>query len=309
MWLEQKTPLLHKILPGLLEQLQLQDDIAKRIQQYRNQQGALGFYSLEVQPIIVNGVAVGLKEKPFNRADALIENFMIAANVAVTHYLVQHQQPTLRRIVRTPKRWDRIVMLAKDLGETLPNQPSAIALRDFLLKRQRANPDHFPELSLAIIKLIGRGEYVVGVPGEKVEGHFDLALRDYAHTTAPNRRFPDLVMQRLLKSCLYGAILPYRFAELTAIAVRCTQKEDDATKVERHLHKSAAAMVLANQIGHLFKAMVTGASKEGTWVRLLTLPVEGKLVHGSQGKDVGDYLTVRLVHVDIPNGHIDFSAS
>lgn len=308
-WLEQKTPLSHPAakIPGFLEQLQLQDLLAERMKNFRQRQGALRFASLEVQAVVIDEVAVALKEKVPNRADALIENFMIAANVGVTQYLAKHGLPTLRRIVRVPKRWDRIEALAKDLGEKLPSQPDVKALRDFLLKQQQKNPEGFSDLSLAIIKLIGRGEYVLGLPGESIPGHFDLALHDYAHTTAPNRRFPDLVMQRLLKSCLYAVPIAYDNTELFSIATYCTQKEDDATKVERRVHKSAAAMVLSMQIGQKFSAIVTGINEDGTWVRLRTPPVEGKLIRGFQNLDVGDRLNVTLVHVDVLHGHIDFS--
>ncbi len=308
-WLEQKIPLSHPAVkvPGFLEQLELQDLLAQQIKKHRQSQGSLTFASREVQAVIVDEMAVELKEKVPNRADELIENFMIIANVSVTEYLAKHNLPTLRRIVRVPKRWDRIVALAKALGEKLPSQPDVKTLRDFLSKQQQVNPQGFPDLSLAVIKLIGRGEYVLGLPGEAAPGHFDLALRDYAHTTAPNRRFPDLVMQRLLKSCLNKMPVVYDDKELSSIATQCTQKEDDAVKVERRVHKSAAAMVLSTKIGHEFSAVVTGINEDGTWVRLRTLPVEGKLVRGFQNLDVGDRLSVALVHVDILHGHIDFS--
>jgi exoribonuclease-2 len=255
----------------------------------------------------VNGIAVALKTRAFNRAHQLIENAMIAANVCVTRYLIENKLPTLQRIVRTPQRWGRIVDLAKNLGGSLPPVPDAKALRGFLQRQQQADPFHFPDLSLAIIKLIGRGEYAVGMPGEPSIGHFDLALHDYSHATAPNRRFPDMIVQRLLKSHLYGDAMAYTLDELKLLAGHCTQKEDDASKVERRMHKSAAAMVLAPKIGQSFKAMVTGASEKGTWVRLFAPPIEGKLVQGFQGLDVGDYLTVKLIHIDIQNGYIDFA--
>lgn len=290
-------------IPELKEQLQLQDQIAKRIESYRVQEGALYLTTIELEPVIAEGVLVDLKQSVLNRAHHLIENFMIAANVAATHFLMARHQPTLRRIVRTPKRWDRIVELVKSYGESLPQEPDSKALRAFLVKQQQKDPAHFPDLSLAIIKLIGRGEYTVGFPDEPAEGHFDLALRDYTHATAPNRRYPDLVMQRLLKGEVYSK------EELSQIAIWCTQKETDATKVERRVEKSAAAMVLSSRIGEIFKAMVTGINENGTWVRILSPPVEGKLIHGFDGLDVGDYLTVKLLHVDIDKGHIDFKKS
>jgi exoribonuclease II len=307
-WLEQKTSLPSLVnTSAILEQLRLQDDLAQRIRQYRYLQGSLTFGKAEVQPIIVNGLAVELKEKVHNRATSLIENFMIAANVGATRYLIKQKLPMIKRIVRTPQRWDRIVALAKDHDYKLPSQPDAKALRDFLRKRHQADPSRFSDLSLAVIKLIGKGEYIMALPEEPTPGHFDLALHDYTHATTPNRRYPDLITQRLLKSSLYGYECAYSKEELSSLAAHCTKKEDDASKVERRLYKSAAAMVLEGQIGHQFKAFVTGASEKGTWVRLLTPPVEGKLVHGFQGLDVGDYVLVKLIHVDIPNGYIDFA--
>lgn len=307
--LELQICLTHPIpsIPGLRKQLEIQDQIAQKIESFRNKQGALHFVQIEVQPIVINGVAVGLEERVYNRAHKVIENFMIAANVGLTRYLNQKNYPTLRRVVKTPKRWDRIVKIANDLGEELPPSPNVKALRAFLLKQEQAAPLQFPDLSLAIIKLIGRGEYVLGHPDEKHLGHFDLAEVEYAHTTAPNRRFPDLVMQRIVKHSFHEKPSPYTDKELEEIAANCTQKEDDATKVERRMVKCAAAMVLAKDIGRTFKAMVTGAGPKGTWVRLMNPPIEGKLVRGFEGVDVGDYLNVKLVHVDVLNGHIDFN--
>lgn len=303
-WLERDIPL--PLSKALLEQLKLQDSSAMRIQQYRTEQGALGFETIEVQPVVVNDQVVRLEEKAVNRAHKLIENFMIAANVCMTRYFTDWNLPVMRRIVKTPKRWPRIVQLAGQLGERLPGRPNVRALQDFLFKQRRFNPAQFPDLSLSIIKLLGRGEYVLGIPGGPAPGHFDLALRDYAHTTAPNRRFPDLVMQRLLKSQLYGEAIPYRRSELVQIAKECTKKEDDAVKVERRLIKCAAAMMLLHLIGHQYKAMVTGASQKGTWVRITNPPIEGRLTHGFQEVDVGDRIEVQLIRVDIYNGHIDF---
>ena len=293
-------------IPGLHKQLILQDQLAQKIQQYRNRQGALEFGEIKLEPVIVEGIPVGLEESRRNRAHKLIENFMIAANVASTRFLKNRNLPTIRRVVKTPKRWDRIVILAKELGEELPSQPDAKALRQFLLKRQTEAPLQFPDLSLAIIKLLGRGEYVLAVPGKPSPGHFDLAENEYTHATAPNRRFPDLIMQRLLKSFLFQEKLPYTNDELGKLAFPCTEKEDDASRVERRLLKFAAAMVLEKEIGRKYDAMVTGAAPKGTWVRLMTPPVEGKLVKGFKGVDVGDFVKVRLIRVDVRNGHIDF---
>lgn len=306
--LEQNTPLPEKYekQAALIEQLTLQDEIAQRIKKYRFIQGALTFETIELQPIIVNGVPVKLEEKKANRADELIENFMIVANVAVTRYLSGKGMPTIRRIVKTPKRWDRIVELAAELGEKLPDEPDGKALQEFLIKQKKDAPEKFADLSLAIIKLVGRGEYVVGIPGKKTEGHFDLAIRNYSHTTAPNRRFPDLIMQRLLKCCFLNQKPPYSEIELNAIASHCTEKEDDATKVERRMIKSAAAMLLIDQIGRAFPAIVTGAGEKGTWVRLMTPPIEGKVTENFLGLDVGQRVMVKLTYVDIIKGFIDF---
>ena len=309
-WLDQKTSLSATFdrFPGLLSQLQLQDELAQRIKKFRYRQGTLTFGRAEIEPIIVNERPVELKETIHNRAHALIENCMIAANAVVTKYLLEQKLPVLKRIVEIPKRWDRIVALANTLGEKLPPHPDVKALRDFLQKQRSVSTQmQFSDLSLAIIKLIGKGEYVVAFPGKPSPGHFDLGLQDYAHTTAPNRRYPDLIMQRLLKSHFYGEAIPYNENELTTIAIHCTQKEDDAAKVERHTRKSAVAMLLSSQIGHEFEAMVTGASEKGTWVRLAAPPIEGKLVQGYKGLDVGDHLKVKLIHVDIPKGYIDFA--
>jgi exoribonuclease-2 len=291
----------------LTEQLKLQDKIARKIRENRFREGALGFSDIEVIPIIENDIPVRIEEISPNRARSLIANLMVAANVCVTRFLDALGMPILRRIVRVPQRWERIVYLAKQLGETLPDKPEVKALRDFLFEQKKKNPEGFQDLSIAVIKLIGKGEYVAGLPGEISPGHFDLALQDYAHTTAPNRRFPDLIMQRLLKSHFYNQPLPYKKEDLIAMASHCTQKEDDATKVERRVRKSAIAMVFSNQIGNDFAAIVTGAAEKGTWVKLKKPPVEGKLVKGFEGVDVGDKITVKLIHTDPVNGFIDFA--
>lgn len=294
-------------IAGLKEQLFLQDQIAQSILQYRRQKGALEFGEVKLHPIIVEEIPVGLEEEGRNRAHLLIENFMIAANVGATHYLKEKKLPTLRRVVRVPKRWERIVDLAKAEGAKLPPQPNPKALRQFLLEQQQKAPLQFPDLSLAIIKLLGRGEYILGLPGKTSPGHFDLSEQEYTHATAPNRRFPDLIMQRLLKSAISQEQSLYSPQELSTLAAHCTQKEDDANKVERRMVKCAAAFVLEKEVGRTFKAMVIGANPKGTWVRLQAPPVEGKLTKGFQGVDVGDFIQVKLTRVDLFNGHIDFA--
>ena len=307
-FLEGRSCLIHPIPPvsGLLEQLKLQDEMAQKIQQYRNKIGALNFRMIELEAHVVNGIAVELAERDYNRAHSLIENAMIAANVCTTRYLTGKGVPTLRRIVRIPKRWDRIVALARDLGENLPSNADVDDLRKFLLKQQKKAPALFPDLFLAVIKLIGRGEYVPALHGKKSLVHFNLAEHEYAHTTAPNRRFPDLVMQRLLKGCFFNLPIPSTMKELEEIGAHCTEKENDADKVERRMIKCAAAMVMAKQIGKEFKGMVTGASPKGTWVRLVSPAIEGKVVKDFNGLDVGDFVRVKLSHVDVLKGHIDF---
>lgn len=307
-WLDHRTPPPEIVTKtaGLELLVKLHERIARKIRDYRLLQGALSFKTIEVYPVISNGQVVDLKEFAYNRAREIIEYFMISANNAVTRFLSSKNLPVLRRIVRTPKRWDRIVALAATYHETLPSTPDVKALSAFLRKRKQADSNAFPDLSLAIIKLIGRGEYVVGMPGKESEGHFDLALKDYAHSTAPNRRYPDLILQRLLKSVFEGTQSPYSIEQLATLAAHCTTKEDDATKVERRVAKSAAAMVLLPKINQYFDAMVTGASEKGTFVRIFNPTLEGKLVRGFKGLDVGDRLKVKLISVDIPKGYIDF---
>ena len=240
-----------------------------------------------------------------NRATSLIEEFMVAANGVIARTFEQAGVASIRRIVRTPKRWDRIVELAKGLGTTLPDSK---LLNDFLLAQKQKDPDHFPDLSLAVIKLMGPGEYVLVKPNEVSPGHFGLAVQDYTHSTAPNRRFPDVVTQRLLKAWLAKASQPYSEVDLNAIAVRCTLMEDGARKVEREMQKRIAAVVLHPRIGQSFPAIVTGVNKYGTFVRTLDPHVDGMVVSGGKGLDVGDKVTVKLISTDPQRGFIDFAA-
>jgi exoribonuclease-2 len=242
-----------------------------------------------------------------NRAKEIIENFMIAANGVTARYLVDRKLPSLRRIVRKPARWDRIVDLAAAHGASLPAEPDGRALQEFLTRQKAKDPERFPDLSLAVIKLLGPGEYVIERPGDAAEGHFGLAARDYTHSTAPNRRFPDLVTQRLLKAALFTGPVAYADDELELVAQHCTEMEDEANKVERLVRKAAAALMLESRIGEQFDSIVTGASPKGTWVRLLDPPVEGRLERGFEGLDVGDRVRVRLVSTDAERGFIDFA--
>jgi len=240
-------------------------------------------------------------------AEDIIESFMVAANVAMAQFLRERNCLSIRRVVRTPKRWDGIQLIAAKSGAKLPDAPDPRALSNFLTQRQAADPQHFPDLSLSIVKLLGPGEYIVEAPGTEHEGHFGLAVQDYTHSTAPNRRFADLITQRLLKASAAGNGAPYSQAELTALAAHCTEREDAARKVERLMRKVAAANLLSHRIGEIFDGIVTGASAKGTYVRLLTMPAEGRVIHGAQGMNVGDKVRVKLVSLEVAKGFIDFA--
>jgi exoribonuclease-2 len=293
-------------VPGLEQQLRIQDRVAQALKRERHQQGALGLTTLEAQAVYEGAALIDLRPDEDNRAKELIEYFMIAANGVVARFLENRGSPSLRRVLRKPERWDRIVQLAQRLGEALPGAPDALALSAFLVKRQQAAPAVFPDLSLAIVKLLGAGEYVLKHPGQPAEGHFGLALDDYTHGTAPNRRFPDVITQRLLKAALRGAAAPYGDDELRALAAHCTDQERNAARVERQVRKSAAALLLQAHLGQTFEAIVTGTSADGTWVRIAQPLAEGRVVKGFEGLDVGDTIRVRLVHTDVQRGFIDF---
>ena len=289
----------------LQQQLKLQDEVAQRLKKQRQQNGALNLDTDEVHPLILNDQVIDVVQQQKNRATDLIEDFMVAANGVVARLL--ENVSSLRRIVRTPERWDRIVQLAATKGEKLPAQPDSKALNDFLLRRKAADPDHFADVSLIVIKLIGPGEYVLERAGEVAPGHFGLAVQDYTHSTAPNRRFADIVTQRLIKAMLAGQKNPYSDDELTAIAANCTQKEDAARKVEREMAKRLAAVAMQHRIGEVFDAIVTGVTPHGTFVRVLQPHVEGLLAQGQQGLDVGDKLRAKLIRTDPQRGYIDFA--
>lgn len=308
-WLEGKGAAPDRLaaVKGLDAQLRLQDAAAQRLRAVRHEHGALELQTLQTRAVFDGDRITGLEADTVNRAKQLIEDFMIAANGVVAKFLAAHQMPSLRRVVRTPKRWPRIVELAATYGETLPGDPDSAALSAFLVRRRAKDPLRFPDLSLAVIKLLGSGEYVAEPPGGEAPGHFGLAVRDYAHSTAPNRRFPDVIGQRLVKAALSGTAAPYAMADLEALATQCTEREDDAQKVERRVQKSAAAMLLASHVGQSYDGVVTGASDKGTWVRIFAPPVEGRVVHGAEGLDVGDKTHVRLVNADVDRGFIDFA--
>lgn len=294
-------------VPGLADNLRLQDRVAQRLKARRHERGALELETVEVRTHFDGGAVSGLAAEKRNRARELIEDFMIAANGAIARFLEAHRFPMLRRVVRSPERWPRIVEIAHAHGEELPPAPDAKALNDFLLKRRAADPLRFADLSLAVIKLLGRGEYVASFPDQEVTGHFGLAVSEYTHSTAPNRRYPDLITQRLLKAALAGREPPYAPDQLTALAAHCTQKEDDAQKVERLVQKAAAACLLGDRLGQEFDGLVTGASPQGTWVRVFNPPVEGRIERGQEGLDVGDRVRVKLLRTDPERGFIDFA--
>jgi exoribonuclease-2 len=308
-WLEGRGPAPAKVAANadLAAQLKLQDSAAQRMVGGRFQHGALDLETMETRPVMLADQAVEIKRLEKNRATSLIEEFMVAANGVIARTFQDAGIASIRRIVRTPKRWDRIVELAQGLGTTLPAEPDSKALNDFLLAQKQKDPDHFPDLSLATVKLMGPGEYVLVKPNEVSPGHFGLAVQDYTHSTAPNRRFPDVVTQRLMKAWLAKAPQPYSTDDLNAIAAHCTLMEDGARKVEREMQKRIAAVVLHPRIGQSFPAIVTGVNNYGVFVRTLDPHVDGKIVQGGKGLDVGDKVTVKLVSTDPQRGFIDFA--
>jgi VacB/RNase II family 3'-5' exoribonuclease len=300
-------PLRVAVVPGLADQLRLQDRVAQALRAQRFHHGALTLQTIASQAVFDGDVLTDLQPVQQNRAEALIEDLMIAANGVTARYLETRGVPALRRVLHVPERWDRIVDLAAGVGEHLPGAPDAAALDAFLARRQQADPLRFPDLSLSVIKLLGSGEYLVEVPGQPMEGHFALAVTAYTHSTAPNRRFPDLVTQRLLKAAMTGGPAPYGIDDLQVLARHCTEQEDNAKKVERQVQKSAAALLLERRVGERFEGLITGASEKGTWVRVVRPPVEGRVVRGFQGLDVGDRVSVELVGTNVEQGFIDFA--
>ncbi|HEY2066595.1 MAG TPA: RNB domain-containing ribonuclease [Gemmatimonadaceae bacterium] len=309
-WFEGRGPIPPQVeqTPGLEEQLWLQDRTASRLKALRERAGALELDTVEATAVGKDGVVQAITVTRKNRARDLIEDFMIAANVAIAQYLAEQGRSAIRRVVRVPKRWSRIVDVAKSFGTTLPAEPDAKALSDFLAARRAADPLRFPDLSLTVVKLLGPGEYVLDLPGpDDDQGHFGLAAHDYSHATAPNRRYADLVTQRLVKAAVAGAPAPYTNDELAAIAAQCTEHENAANRVERVTRKSAAALLLAHRVGASFDAIVTGVNNDGTYVRLLSPPAEGRVVRGEQGMDVGERVRVKLLATNPARGLIDFA--
>lgn len=292
---------------GLADSIRLQDRVADELRDLRHQHGALDLETIEARPVFSNGRVTDLQQSRRNNARLLIEDFMIATNGATARFLSGRGYPSIRRVVRSPERWDRIERIAEERGERLPPDPDARALEEFLRRQKKADPIRFPDLSLSIVKAMGAGEYVVEKPGAQSIGHFGLAVKDYTHSTAPNRRYPDLITHRLVKAALAGGHAPYDLDELAALATHCTDQEDAANKVERQVGKAAAALLLADRVGERFDGIVTGAAAKGTWVRIFRPPVEGKLVKGQKGLEVGDRVRVKLIHVDAELGFIDFA--
>jgi VacB/RNase II family 3'-5' exoribonuclease len=306
-WLENTAPAPPKVAASsdLQAQLKLQNTIAQALRKQRYQHGALNIETIEVRPILINDRVADVVKQEKNLATELIEDFMIAANEVVARALLNVS--SIRRVVKTPERWDRIVQLAGEQGGHLPTNPDSKALNDFLMQRKAADPTHFADLSLAVIKLMGPGEYILERPGDTLVGHFGLAVQDYTHSTAPNRRFADLVTQRLIKALVGKGSNPYSDGELDSIARTCTEREDAARKVEREMSKRISAAALADRVGQFFDAVVTGANSKGTFVRVLKPHVEGMLVQGQQALDVGDSLRVKLLRTDVQKGYIDFA--
>ena len=293
-------------VPGIDAQIRLQEEVSQRLRRLRYAQGALDLQTIEARAVFEGDEIRDLTVDEQNQPKQLIEDFMIAANGVTARYLEAAGFAALRRIVRSPERWQRIVSVAAEHGFSLPGEPDSKALEVFLAARRKADPLRFPDLSLVIVKLMGAGEYVVELPGKEPVGHFGLAVRDYTHSTAPNRRYPDVITQRLLKAALAGRPSPYSVPELNGLAIRCTEQEDAANKVERLLRKSAAALLLETRIGERFDGVVTGASEKGTWARIIRPPVEGKIVRGYEGLEVGDKVRVKLVATSVERGFIDF---
>ncbi len=307
-WLEENTEIPAKIkaVEGMEKQIRLQLEVALRLKKLRQQNGALNFESVETSPLIKDGNISGLKVLQHNQARDIIENLMIAANVTMAEYLENHNSISLRRVVKTPARWDGIVKIAATFGFNLPEHPDSNALSKFLASCKEADPSHFSDVSLSIVKLLGPGEYVVQKLGEEVDGHFGLAVRDYAHSTAPNRRYADIITQRLVKAVLRKSPPPYEVTELETIAAHCNERLSAARKVERQMRKTIAASVLAERVGDEFDAIVTGVKSVGTFARLLNPPADGRIVNGEEGLDVGEKIRVRLVGTNPHKGFIDF---
>lgn len=305
-WLEGKGKI-DKLTPELGAQLRLQDEAAQLLKRYRQKAGSLTLQTIEAKPVIDGETIVSIELQKPNRAKQLIEHFMISANTAVTLFLQSKNFPAFRRIVKKPKYWDKIVKVAEERGTTLPAEPDSKALEVFLSQEKERDELRFPDLSLTIVKLLGRGEYEVQLPGQNGSGHFALAIANYSHSTAPNRRFPDVITQRLIKAALSQTEIPYDNHELEILAQHCTEQETAADKVQRKMTKSAAAIFLQDKIGQIFDGIITGVNEKGVWVRVIDPPVEGKVVKNAGTSGVGDKVRAQLLSLDVMNGYIDFA--
>ncbi|MDQ6611606.1 MAG: RNB domain-containing ribonuclease [Gemmatimonadota bacterium] len=308
-WLDGKGALPVSATSEIEAQIRLQDEAAQLIRADRIKRGALNFETIEAEPVVGADNSINIELVRKTRASHLIEDFMVAANVVMAGFLDEQGAASIRRVVRTPARWNRIVELAAKVGERLPDTPDSPALGAFLQRRQAADPTHFADLSLAVVKLLGPGEYEMHEPGAPEEGHFGLAAHYYTHSTAPNRRYIDLVTQRLLKAVLNKQPAPYSPAELTVIATHCTERENAARKVERLVRKESAAASLSGRVGEIFNAIVTGVTGQGTYARVTTPPVEGRVMRGESGLDVGDRVRLQLISTDESRGFIDFAVA
>ncbi len=308
-WLDSGGPPPERIatVSGLADQILLQNEVQAHIHALRQEQGSLELHTPEATTVAANGVVLDLEVVEDNPARELIENFMISGNIAVSHFLASKHIPSIRRIVKTPEKWQRIVEVAASYGAALPPEPDARSLANFLIDRKKADALRFPDLSLTIVKLLGRGEYVVEVPGQADQGHFALAVHDYTHATAPNRRYPDLATQRLVKAAIAGKPMPYTLEELDQVALHCTEREDAAKKLERTMRKVAAAVLLSKHIGEIYEGIVTGVQDGATYARLFKPPAEGRIVKGDRGLDVGDKVKLKLIATDPERAYIDFA--
>ncbi len=308
-WLDENAdaPEAFTEIEGLREQILLQKEAAQRLYKFRRDKGALEFETVESEAVKEDDKIVDLRSVFSNSAQMIIENLMIAANVETAEFLESKNLPSIRRVVKTPARWNGIREIARKFGADLPETPDSRSLSEFLEQRKAADALHFPDLSLSIIKLLGAGEYVVQTSDEETEGHFGLAVRDYAHSTAPNRRYPDLIVQRLLKSATRNEPSPYSVDELKNIAAKCNERESAARKIERQMRKTVAANVMQNRIGQKFEAIVTGITPSGTFARILRPPVDGRIVRGEENLEVGKQIIVRVIDTDVEKGFIDFA--
>jgi len=308
-WLQDEAPVPPRVaaVAGLEEQLRIQDRATRALRAARERHGALALRTLEPRPVMSDGRVLDLEAIPDSRSRELIEDLMVAANGVMARFLDDAHRSSLARVVRKPKRWDRIVSLAQGLGTSLPAEPDGVALSRFLQQQRTRDPLHFPDLSLAVVKLLGPGEYVLRPGVADSPGHFGLAAHDYSHSTAPNRRYPDLITQRLVKALLAGVPAPYTDAELDGIAQHCTVMEAATRKLERLMRKVIAALLLHDRVGQSFDGLVTGVTEHGTFVRLLAPPAEGRVVRGEKGMDVGDRVRVRLLSTDPERGFIDLA--